>query len=86
VELNNAAAVSRGDKLAGEYVEEDIRFAVCPENHVSMPLCPNMRNDKAVWLDGFLQSSAHRSYGFGLTYAADHIDQCKLHPDERCTF
>jgi len=75
--VNFASMCVRGGVLAGGCVQEEIRYAVCPENRAAMLFCPNLRNGEAIRLAGSKQFSAYCSYAFGLKNAADHMDQCE---------
>mmetsp|Transcript_107787 Transcript_107787/g.315127 ORF Transcript_107787/g.315127 Transcript_107787/m.315127 type:complete len:546 (-) Transcript_107787:149-1786(-) len=63
-----------GGVLSGGCVQEEIRFAISPENVVALLLCPNMRDDEALQIVGAEQFSQYRGYALGLKYAGNHRD------------
>lgn len=69
-----------GGVLCGGCVQEEIRFAICPELCVSMLLCPCMRPEEAIQLQGAEQFSAYKGYAFSLQYAGDHVDSSERDP------
>lgn len=71
-----------GGVLSGGCVQEEIRFAICPELCVSMLLCPCMRPQEAIQLQGAEQFSAYTGYAFNLRYAGDHRDSSEIDPSD----
>jgi hypothetical protein len=63
-----------GGVLSGGCVQEEIRFAICPELCLSMLVCPCMLEDEAIQILGGEQFSAYSGYAFNLRYAGDHKD------------
>uniref|UniRef100_A0A7S1MC95 poly(ADP-ribose) glycohydrolase n=1 Tax=Alexandrium catenella TaxID=2925 RepID=A0A7S1MC95_ALECA len=70
-----------GGVLGGGCVQEEIRFAICPENLASLLLCPNMRDDEALQIIGAEQFSQYRGYSMGLKYGGDFKDETPRDPD-----
>merc|ERR1711988_1213662 len=70
-----------GGVLSGGCVQEEIRFAICPELCVSMLVCPCMLAEEAIQIIGGEQFSAYSGYGFNLKYAGDHRDPAARAPD-----
>lgn len=70
-----------GGVLSGGCVQEEIRFAICPENVAALLLCPNMRDDEALQIIGAEQFSQYRGYGLGMKYGGDHQDETPRDPD-----
>jgi len=63
-----------GGVLCGGCVQEEIRFAICPELCLSMLVCPCMLEAEAIQVLGGEQFSAYSGYARGLRYAGDHRD------------
>jgi hypothetical protein len=64
-----------GGVLCGGCVQEEIRFAVCPENVVALALFERMGPGEAIVITGAEQFAATSGYMFGLTFAGPHRDQ-----------
>lgn len=63
-----------GGVLCGGCVQEEIRFAICPELCASMLVCPCMLEEEAIQILGGEQFSAYKGYGTSLQYGGDHRD------------
>jgi poly(ADP-ribose) glycohydrolase len=70
-----------GGVLGGGCVQEEIRFAICPELCLSMLVCPCMREDEAIQILGGEQFSAYTGYAFSLGYGGDHADPAERAKD-----
>merc|ERR1740121_1834828 len=70
-----------GGVLSGGCVQEEIRFAICPELCVSMLVCPCMQPEEAIQIIGGEQFSDYSGYAFGLQYNGDHTDKADRAPD-----
>lgn len=70
-----------GGVFSGGCVQEEIRFAICPELCLSMLICSCMQADEAVQITGSEQFSAYKGYGWSLEYAGDHVDQAVRRAD-----
>ena len=69
-----ANAYLGGGVLCGGCVQEEIRFALCPELICGMALCAAMRDDEALLMTGAERYSDYEGYAFGLRWGGDHID------------
>eukprot|EP00427_Karlodinium_veneficum_P013505 CAMPEP_0169071340 /NCGR_PEP_ID=MMETSP1015-20121227/5605_1 /TAXON_ID=342587 /ORGANISM="Karlodinium micrum, Strain CCMP2283" /LENGTH=449 /DNA_ID=CAMNT_0009130415 /DNA_START=159 /DNA_END=1508 /DNA_ORIENTATION=- len=63
-----------GGVMTGGCVQEEIRFAICPELLCSLLLCPKMEDEEAVQIVGAEQFSAYHGYSYSMTYAGDYRD------------
>lgn len=81
VQVDFANASLGGGVLSGGCVQEEIRFAVCPELIVGMLVSPWMSDHEAILLRGAEQFSTTSGYAFGLRYAGDYIDPCARDAD-----
>lgn len=63
-----------GGVLCGGCVQEEIRFAVCPENIVSLALFEKMAPGEAIIITGAEQFAATSGYMFGLRHAGPYRD------------
>jgi len=63
-----------GGVLVGGCVQEEIRFAICPELCAAMVICPCMLDHEAITIVGGEQFSAYSGYGRSLAYAGDFRD------------
>jgi len=63
-----------GGVMTGGCVQEEIRFAICPELLCSLLLCPKMEDEEAVQIVGAEQFSAYAGYSYNMTYAGDYRD------------
>jgi len=70
-----------GGVLSGGCVQEEIRFAIAPENCLSCLLCPVMRDEEAVQIVGAQQFSEYKGYGFYLQYGGDHKSDLRADTD-----
>mmetsp|Transcript_91040 Transcript_91040/g.237340 ORF Transcript_91040/g.237340 Transcript_91040/m.237340 type:complete len:476 (-) Transcript_91040:189-1616(-) len=70
-----------GGVLSGGCVQEEIRFAICPELMLSMLVCPCMMEGEAIQICGAEQFSAYEGYAWSLTYGGDHMDSSARGPD-----
>jgi poly(ADP-ribose) glycohydrolase len=64
-----------GGVFTGGCVQEEIRFAICPELLCSLLLCPKMEDEEAVQIVGAEQFSAYAGYSYNMTYAGDYRDK-----------
>ena len=69
-----ANAYLGGGVLSGGCVQEEIRFALCPELIAGMALCAAMRDDEALLMTGAERYSDYEGYAFGLRWGGDHVD------------
>jgi len=67
-----------GGVLSGGCVQEEIRFAICPENVISLLVCPVMLDEEAIQITGAEQFSKYIGYGFRLGYGGDHKDESRV--------
>jgi len=63
-----------GGILCGGNVQEEIRFAICPELITSCLLCPCMTSHEAIQIIGAEQFSAYTGYGGRLKYGGSFVD------------
>eukprot|EP00753_Platysulcus_tardus_P002711 PLAT11828.1.p1 GENE.PLAT11828.1~~PLAT11828.1.p1 ORF type:complete len:450 (-),score=160.32 PLAT11828.1:40-1389(-) len=70
-----------GGVLCGGCVQEEIRFAMCPELMISMALCDVMSKREAIVMKGAECFSAHKGYAFSLQYAGDFRDESAREED-----
>eukprot|EP01065_Artemidia_motanka_P034899 TRINITY_DN4288_c0_g2_i1.p1 TRINITY_DN4288_c0_g2~~TRINITY_DN4288_c0_g2_i1.p1 ORF type:complete len:581 (+),score=112.79 TRINITY_DN4288_c0_g2_i1:218-1744(+) len=68
LEADFANAYIGGGVLSGGCVQEEIRFAVAPENIVSCLLCPCMQDGEAIQIIGARIYSDHSGYGLKLQF------------------
>ncbi len=72
-----------GGVLDGGCVQEEIRFAICPELLVSMLLADVMRDDEAIVIAGHERFSNYRGYARTLEFAGNHVDPTPRHGHHR---
>mmetsp|Transcript_116755 Transcript_116755/g.212379 ORF Transcript_116755/g.212379 Transcript_116755/m.212379 type:complete len:343 (+) Transcript_116755:2-1030(+) len=60
-----------GGVLSGGCVQEEIRFAICPELCAAMIVCPRMLDNEAITVVGGEQFSLYSGYAFRLKYAGE---------------
>jgi len=70
-----------GGVLSGGCVQEEIRFAICPELCLSMLMCPCMLAEEAIQIVGAEQFSSYNGYAFSLQFGGDHVDASKRAED-----
>jgi len=70
-----------GGVLTGGCVQEEIRFAICPELIVCMFFCPIMHENEAIHMIGGEQFSQYKGYGFGLKFGGDYKDPAPRRKD-----
>jgi len=70
-----------GGVLCGGCVQEEIRFAICPELCLAMLVCPCMLETEAIQITGAEQFSAYKGYAHTLRYGGDHIDTAEKGPE-----
>lgn len=70
-----------GGVIEGGCVQEEIRFAVCPELTVSLLLCEVMKENEAIIISGFERFSSCSGYAFDLEFSGDHRDMCSRASD-----
>jgi len=68
LQVDFANAFVGGGVLSGGCVQEEIRFAQCPDLVASCLICEAMRDGEAVILRGGTRYSKTRGYAFGLQY------------------
>jgi len=71
-----ANAFIGGGVLSGGCVQEEIRFAICPELTVGCLICPVMLDPEAIQVVGAQQYSAYTGYMWKLRFAGDYHDNC----------
>jgi len=64
-----------GGVLSGGCVQEEIRFAICPELLLSMLVCSRIGDFEAIQICGTEQFSNYIGYGFNLKFGGDYVDQ-----------
>jgi len=64
-----------GGVLTTGSIQEEIRFAICPELLAAMLVCPRMDDEDAIQIVGAEQFSAYKGYGHGLKYDGDFRDK-----------
>lgn len=69
-----ANAFLGGGVFSGGCVQEEIRFAVCPELTVAMLVSPRMNDDEAIVLRGAARLATTSGYAFGLRYVGPHTE------------
>ena len=67
--------------LSGGCVQEEIRFAICPELVIGALLCPVMGKREAIQIVGAEQYSRYSGYMFKLRYDGDFVDKSERAPD-----
>ena len=67
-----ANAFLGGGVLTGGCVQEEIRFAVCPELCLGLLVSPRMRDDEAIVLRGAARLATTRGYAYGLRHLGPH--------------
>jgi len=70
-----------GGVLCGGCVQEEIRFAVCPELIVGCLYCQRMTENEAILITGAQQFSAYKGYAFGLKYGGQFVDETPFNSD-----
>lgn len=60
-------------------MQEEIRFAVCPELIAGCLLCEKMDDNEAIIILGARQYSAYSGYGFSLKFAGAYNDETPLY-------
>ena len=63
-----------GGVLSSGCVQEEIRFAICPEMLVSLLLCEAMEPDECIYLIGCEQYSSYEGYSRTFRFSGDHVD------------
>jgi len=63
-----------GGVLVGGCVQEEIRFAICPELCAAMLVCPIMLDNEAITIVGGEQFCSYNGYARSLTFGADYRD------------
>lgn len=63
-----------GGVLANGSIQEEIRFAICPELLAAMLICPRMDDDEAIQIVGAEQFSNYKGYSHSLQYDGDYRD------------
>ena len=63
-----------GGVLTGGCVQEEIRFAICPELTACMCLTPVMLDEESIQILGAEQFSSYNGYGFSLKYRDAYQD------------
>eukprot|EP00281_Chroomonas_sp_CCMP1168_P033495 CAMPEP_0206238214 /NCGR_PEP_ID=MMETSP0047_2-20121206/14699_1 /ASSEMBLY_ACC=CAM_ASM_000192 /TAXON_ID=195065 /ORGANISM="Chroomonas mesostigmatica_cf, Strain CCMP1168" /LENGTH=429 /DNA_ID=CAMNT_0053662741 /DNA_START=69 /DNA_END=1355 /DNA_ORIENTATION=+ len=70
-----------GGVISGGCVQEEIRFAICPELTVSLLLCEAMGEKEAILISGFERFSSCTGYAGTLDWGGDHRDPCPWSAD-----
>ncbi|EER18044.1 conserved hypothetical protein [Perkinsus marinus ATCC 50983] len=70
-----------GGVLEGGNVQEEIRFAICPELIVTMLLCEVMDDREAIRVDGATRFSNYTGYGYSFKWAGEYDDPTPLGRD-----
>ena len=70
--------------LSGGCVQEEIRFAVCPETLVSLAINTFMAPNEAIVIRGAEQFAAYSGYGRSLSFDGDHKDDTPLDAERQC--
>eukprot|EP00441_Pelagodinium_beii_P015462 CAMPEP_0197661264 /NCGR_PEP_ID=MMETSP1338-20131121/51350_1 /TAXON_ID=43686 ORGANISM="Pelagodinium beii, Strain RCC1491" /NCGR_SAMPLE_ID=MMETSP1338 /ASSEMBLY_ACC=CAM_ASM_000754 /LENGTH=451 /DNA_ID=CAMNT_0043238785 /DNA_START=19 /DNA_END=1374 /DNA_ORIENTATION=- len=70
-----------GGVLTGGCVQEEIRFAICPELCVALLVCPCMLDNEAITIVGGEQFSSYQGYAYKLEFAGNHTDESKRDDD-----
>jgi len=60
--------------LGNGCVQEEIRFAICPEMLISLLLCEKMEENECIFLIGCEQFSAYTGYSDTFRFERDYID------------
>lgn len=55
-------------------VQEEIRFALCPEMLISLLICEMMTDNECIFLIGCEQYSTYKGYSSTFQFAGDFID------------
>lgn len=70
-----------GGVLAGGYVQEEIRFAMCPELLVLLLVCPVLGEGEVLQIAGAERYCSYRGYGLSLQYDGEYREQAATLPD-----
>ena len=70
-----------GGILCGGCVQEEIRFAICPELTVACLFCPVMGNTEAIQVIGAQQYCSYTGYGYSLRFGGDFVDESERDKD-----
>ena len=81
LQVDFANAFLGGGVLSGGCVQEEIRFAICPELIAGMIVSPPMTDREAIVMRGAEQFSTTSGYAFSLAFAGDFVDPCPRHGD-----
>ncbi|CAF0977943.1 unnamed protein product [Adineta ricciae] len=74
LQVDFANAYIGGGVLRGGCVQEEIRFAICPEMLVSLLLCEKMEKNECVYLIGCERYSSYKGYSNTFEFAGDYRD------------
>eukprot|EP01062_Namystynia_karyoxenos_P023074 TRINITY_DN18879_c0_g3_i2.p1 TRINITY_DN18879_c0_g3~~TRINITY_DN18879_c0_g3_i2.p1 ORF type:complete len:481 (+),score=108.84 TRINITY_DN18879_c0_g3_i2:90-1532(+) len=72
LEADFANAYIGGGVICGGCVQEEIRFAIAPENTIALLFCPYTLPHESIQIVGAQQYAAYSGYGFTLRYAGPH--------------
>ncbi|CAF0805525.1 unnamed protein product [Adineta ricciae] len=75
LQVDFANAYIGGGVLRGGCVQEEIRFAICPEMLVSLLLCEKMEKNECVYLIGCERYSLYKGYSNTFEFAGDYRDE-----------
>merc|ERR1711879_745295 len=70
-----------GGVLTGGCVQEEIRFAICPELCAAVLVCPVMLSNESITIVGAQQFSNYKGYGFRLEFGGDHPELPEVDDD-----
>ncbi|CAE8600533.1 unnamed protein product [Polarella glacialis] len=68
-----------GGALHGGNVQEEIRFAICPECFVGMLFCSKMLPNEAIYIVGTQQFSNYTGYGGSFRFSGPYQEQESIH-------
>jgi poly(ADP-ribose) glycohydrolase len=78
LQLDFAHKLIGGGVLGHGCVQEEIRFAVCPELLLARMVCEEMGNYEAVIISGARQYSAYTGYGHTFRWSEPHDDKTQV--------
>ncbi len=66
-----------GGVLSNGCVQEEIRFAICPELIVSILFCESLIDNEAILIKGFERFSSYEGYSDSFKWIAHYEDKVK---------
>ncbi|KAF8927394.1 hypothetical protein BGZ58_010422, partial [Dissophora ornata] len=75
LQLDFANKVIGGGVLGHGAVQEEIRFAICPELIISRLFTQNLQENETVLIKGAERYSSYNGYGYTFTWHSDFIDE-----------